>query len=44
MDTADICEAKAQAHREKILKECECKEEAIAEFEAAIQNCVTRAD
>ena len=40
MDTAAICEEKAQAHRKEILEECECSEKAHAEFEAAKQECV----
>jgi len=42
MDTADICEAKAQAHREEILEECICSEEAQTEFDSAMQDCAMR--
>jgi hypothetical protein len=30
--TAAACEEEAQAHKKKVLEECECKEKAAAEY------------
>jgi len=40
MDTAAICEAKAQAHKMETLEECECVEKANTAHAEGIEQCV----
>jgi hypothetical protein len=37
--TAAVCEEEAQAHKKKVLEECECYENAHAEYDENIQQC-----